>query len=156
MTSEKLTSTIYDRFQFRVPYRDGKVGDCYDRFMVRMLEMRESIRILKQALDGIGDGPVLGNAPKVFKPKPAEVYGRVEAPKGELGFYLIADGTPKPYRYRVRPPSLINLTVLETCASAKRWPTLSSSSGASTSCLGRWIDEPFSAWHLQGHGGDAS
>ena len=104
--------SIYDRFQFRVPYTDGNVGDCYDRFMVRMLEMRESIRILKQALDGIGDGPVLGNAPKVFKPKPAEVYGRVEAPKGELGFYLIADGTPKPYRYRVRPPSLINLTVL--------------------------------------------
>ena len=104
--------SIYDRFQFRVPYTDGNVGDCYDRFMVRMLEMRESIRILKQALDGIGDGTVLGNAPKVFKPKPAEVYGRVEAPKGELGFYLIADGTPKPYRYRVRPPSLINLTVL--------------------------------------------
>ena len=103
---------IYDRFQFRVPYSKGDVGDCYDRFMVRMLEMRESIGILKQALDGIEDGPVLGNAPKVFKPKPAEVYGRVEAPKGELGFYLIADGTPKPYRYRVRPPSLINLTVL--------------------------------------------
>ena len=101
---------IYDRFQFRVPY--GETGDCYDRFMVRMLEMRESIGILKQALDGIEDGPVLGNAPKVFKPKPAEAYGRIEAPKGELGFYLISDGTPKPYRYRVRPPSFINLTVL--------------------------------------------
>jgi NADH-quinone oxidoreductase subunit D len=103
---------IYDRFQFRVPYSEGDVGDCYDRFMVRMLEMRESIGILKQALDGIEDGPVLGNAPKVFKPKPAEAYGRIEAPKGELGFYLIADGTPKPYRFRVRPPSFINLTVL--------------------------------------------
>ena len=103
---------IYARFQFRVPYSEGDVGDCYDRFMVRMLEMRESIGILKQALQGIEDGPVLGNAPKVFKPKPAEAYGRIEAPKGELGFYLIADGTPKPYRYRVRPPSFINLTVL--------------------------------------------
>ena len=103
---------IYDRFQFRVPYSEGDVGGCYARFMVRMLEMRESIGILKQALDGIEDGPVLGNAPKVFKPKPAEAYGRIEAPKGELGFYLIADGTPKPYRYRVRPPSFINLTVL--------------------------------------------
>ncbi len=103
---------IYDRFKFRVPYTDGDVGDCYDRFMIRMLEMRESIKILKQALADIPEGDIIGKAPKVFKPKPAETYGRVEGPKGELGFYLIADGTPKPYRYRVRPPSLINLTVL--------------------------------------------
>lgn len=101
---------IYDRFKFRVPY--GEEGDCYDRFMVRMLEMRESLQILKQALDNIPEGEIMGKAPRVFKPKPAEVYGRIEGPKGELGFYLIADGTPKPYRYRVRPPSFINLTVL--------------------------------------------
>ena len=101
---------IYDRFKFRVPY--GEIGDCYDRFMVRMLEMRESLEILKQALEDIPEGPVMGNAPRVFKPKPQEVYGRIEGPKGELGFYLIADGTPQPYRYRVRPPSFINLTVL--------------------------------------------
>ena len=101
---------IYGDLQFRVPY--GEVGDCYDRFMVRMLEMRESIEILKQALAAVPEGPVMGNAPRVFKPKPSEVYGRVEGPKGELGFFLIADGTPKPYRYRVRPPSFINLTVL--------------------------------------------
>ncbi len=109
---------IYDRFKFRVPY--GEAGDCYDRFMVRMLEMRESVEILKQALEGIPEGPVMGNAPRVFKPNPAEVYGRIEGPKGELGFYLIADGTPKPYRYRVRPPSLINLTVLrDMCLGGK-------------------------------------
>lgn len=101
---------IYDRFNFRVPY--GEAGDCYDRFMVRMLEMRESLEILKQALKDIPEGPIMGNAPRVFKPKPREVYGRIEGPKGELGFYLIADGTPKPYRYRVRPPSFVNLTVL--------------------------------------------
>ena len=101
---------IYDRFKFRVPY--GEIGDCYDRFMVRMLEMRESLEILKQALEDIPEGPFMGNAPRVFKPKPQEVYGRIEGPKGELGFYLIADGTPQPYRYRVRPPSFINLTVL--------------------------------------------
>ena len=104
---------IYDRFKFRVPYSKGEVGDCYDRFMVRMLEMRESIEILKQALDGIEAGPIMGNAGKVFKPAKAEAYGRVEAPKGELGFYLVADGTTQPYRYRVRPPSFINLTVLQ-------------------------------------------
>ena len=103
---------IYDRFKFRVPFSEGDVGDCYDRFMVRMLEMRESIEILKQALDGIEDGPIMGNAGKVFKPAKAESYGRVEAPKGELGFYLVADGTTQPYRFRVRPPSFINLTVL--------------------------------------------
>jgi len=103
---------IYDRFKFRVPYSKSDVGDCYDRFMVRMHEMRESIGILQQALDGIEDGPIMGNAGKVFKPAKAESYGRVEAPKGELGFYLVADGTPKPYRFRVRPPSFINLTVL--------------------------------------------
>jgi NADH-quinone oxidoreductase subunit D len=111
---------IYDRFKFRVPYTDGEVGDCYDRFMVRMLEMRESVKILKQALADIPEGEIMGNAPRVFKPKPAEVYGRIEGPKGELGFYLIADGTPKPYRYRVRPPSLINLTVLrDMCLGGK-------------------------------------
>ena len=101
---------IYDRFKFRVPY--GEAGDCYDRFMVRMLEMRESVEILKQALADIPEGPIMGKMGKVFKPKPKEVYGRVEAPKGELGFYLIANGTTKPYRYRVRPPSFINLTTL--------------------------------------------
>ena len=111
---------IYDRFKFRVPYTDGDTGDCYDRFMIRMLEMRESIEILKQALAGIPEGEIMGNAPRVFKPKPAESYGRIEGPKGELGFYLIADGTPKPYRYRVRPPSLINLTVLrDMCLGGK-------------------------------------
>ena len=109
---------FYDRFKFRVPY--GEVGDCYDRFMVRMLEMYESVEILKQALDGIPEGPVMGNAPRVFRPRAQEVYGRIEGPKGELGFYLISDGTPQPYRYRVRPPSLINLTVLrDLCLGGK-------------------------------------
>ena len=103
---------VYDRFPFRVPL--GEVGDCYDRFMIRMLEMRESIKILRQAMDELPEGPIMAeDAPRVYKPPAGEVYGRIESPKGELGFYLISDGTAKPYRYRVRPPSLINLTVLE-------------------------------------------
>ncbi len=102
---------VYDRFPFRVPL--GEEGDCYDRFMIRMLEMRESLKILKQAIDEIPEGPVMGDAPRVFKPPRGEVYGRIESPKGELGFYLVSDGTAKPYRYRVRPPSLVNLTVLK-------------------------------------------
>jgi NADH-quinone oxidoreductase subunit D len=104
---------IYDRFDFRVPLGDH--GDIYDRFMIRLLEMRESINILEQALKDIPGGPVMDPKAKIrgFRPKPGEAYGRIEAPKGELGFYLISDGTPNPYRYRVRPPSLVNLTVLE-------------------------------------------
>ena len=104
---------IYDRFKFRVPLGDH--WDVYDRFMVRLLEMRESIGILEQALKDIPPGPVMDAKARIrgFRPKPGEAYGRIEGPKGELGFYLISDGTSNPYRYRVRPPSLINLTILE-------------------------------------------
>jgi NADH-quinone oxidoreductase subunit D len=104
---------IYDRFDFRVPI--GEHGDVYDRYMVRMLEMRESVKILDQALRDISPGPIMDTKTKIrgFRPKAGEAYGRIESPKGELGFFLISDGSSNPYRYRVRPPSLINLTVLE-------------------------------------------
>jgi NADH-quinone oxidoreductase subunit D len=104
---------IYDRFEFRIPLGDH--GDVYDRYMIRLLEMRESVQILKQALAKIPEGPIVDPKAKLrgFRPKAGEAYGRIEAPKGELGFYLISDGGPNPYRYRVRPPSLINLTILE-------------------------------------------
>jgi NADH-quinone oxidoreductase subunit D len=104
---------IYDRFSFRVPL--GEHGDVYDRYMVRFLEMHESLKILGQALRDIPAGPIINPKAKIrgFRPKPGEAYGRIEAPKGELGFYLISDGSSNPYRYRVRPPSLVNLTVLE-------------------------------------------
>jgi len=104
---------IYERFDFKIPI--GEHGDVYDRYMVRMLEMRESLKILGQALRDIPAGPIMDTKTKVrgFRPKAAEAYGRIESPKGELGFFLISDGSPNPYRYRVRPPSLINLTVLE-------------------------------------------
>jgi NADH-quinone oxidoreductase subunit D len=104
---------IYDRFTFRVPL--GAHGDVYDRYMIRVLEMRESVKILEQAMKDLPAGPIVDPKTKIrgFRPKPGEAYGRIEAPKGELGFYLISDGSANPYRYRVRPPSLINLTVLE-------------------------------------------
>ena len=104
---------IYDRFDFKIPL--GEHGDVYDRYMVRILEMRESLKILNQALRDLPQGPIMDPKTKIrgFRPKPGEAYGRIEAPKGELGFYLISDGSPNPYRYRVRPPSLINLTILE-------------------------------------------
>jgi NADH-quinone oxidoreductase subunit D len=104
---------IYDRFKFRVPL--GEHGDVYDRYMMRVLEMRESIGILEQALKEIPEGPIQDPKTKLrgLRPKAGEAYGRIESPKGELGFYLISDGTVNPYRYRVRPPCLINLTILE-------------------------------------------
>jgi NADH-quinone oxidoreductase subunit D len=104
---------IYDRFPFRVPLGDH--GDVFDRYMIRVLEMRESVKILETALRDIPAGPIIDPKAKLrgFRPKAGEAYGRIEGPKGELGFYLVSDGTPNPYRYRVRPPSLINLTVLE-------------------------------------------
>jgi NADH-quinone oxidoreductase subunit D len=105
--------SIYDRFSFRVPL--GAHGDVYDRYMMRFLEMRESLKILNEAMRDIPPGPIVDPKMRIrgFRPKPGEAYGRIESPKGELGFYLISDGSPNPYRYRVRPPSLINLTVLE-------------------------------------------
>ncbi len=104
---------LYNRFDFKVPL--GEHGDIYDRYMVRILEMRESLKILHQALRDIPSGPGMDPKAKLrgFRPKAGEAYGRIEAPKGELGFYLISDGSANPYRYRVRPPSFINLTILE-------------------------------------------
>ena len=111
--------SIYGRFRFKIPL--GQKGDVYDRYYVRILEMRESLKILEQALNDI---PAAGElvskkmapflkAPRNFKPPVGEAYGRVEAPKGELGFYVVSDGTPQPWRYHVRAPSFINLTILE-------------------------------------------
>jgi len=111
--------SLYPKFSFKVPL--GTVGDVYDRYYVRILEMRESLKILQQALKEIPGGPAISpkgqavsRAPRTFRPpKGAEAYGRVEAPKGELGFYLVSDGSPQPWRYHIRAPSFINLTVLE-------------------------------------------
>ena len=109
---------LYDRFRFQVPL--GQKGDVYDRYFVRILEIRESLKILEQALAQIPQGEVLSKKtlpflkmPRNFKPAVGEAYGRIESPKGELGYYLVSDGTPQPWRYHVRAPSLINLTVLE-------------------------------------------
>ena len=104
---------VYDRFEFGVPV--GPVGDVYDRYYIRVLEMREALKILQQALRDIPVGPAQSPEVKLrgFKIPAGDGYGRVEGPKGELGFYLVSEGGPKPYRYHVRPPSFINITVLE-------------------------------------------
>jgi NADH:ubiquinone oxidoreductase subunit D len=103
--------SIYDRFDFDVVTENG--CDVYARYLVRMEEARQSLRILRQALDQIPEGPVLGGRGGYnFRPSAGDAYGRVESPKGELGFYLVSDGKANPYRYHVRAPTFINLTSL--------------------------------------------
>lgn len=104
--------SIYDRFDFNtVVYPNG---DIYDRYMVRIDEMRESVKILKQALEQLPGGEIFtGKKGWQIRVPAGESYGRVENPKGELGYYLVSDGDVHPYRYHVRAPSFINLTPLE-------------------------------------------
>ena len=129
----------YEKYSFKVPV--GEKCDTFDRYKVRLVEMREAVSIIRQALDSLKPGPILADAPKVcYPPKeqvynsieglihhfkiasegfPApegEVYQSVEAPKGELGYYIVSDGGNKPYRMRIRPPSFVNLGAIEKMA----------------------------------------
>jgi NADH-quinone oxidoreductase subunit D len=129
----------YDHFDFKVPV--GTVGDHYDRYMVRMREMRESLRIIEQALDGLPEGPWVTDNRKValpprhelatsmealihhfklvtegFRPPPGEVYSAIESPRGELGCFLVSDGSAKPARVHIRDPSFVNLQSLRHMA----------------------------------------
>ena len=101
----------YDELDFEIPV--GEKGDTYDRYLVRLEEMRQSRRIVRQAVDRLPTGPIAGRVPKVLKPPPGEVYHSIESPKGELGYYVVSDGTTHPYRVRIRPPSFINLQALD-------------------------------------------
>jgi NADH-quinone oxidoreductase subunit D len=104
----------YADFKFEIPI--GENGDTYDRYLVRLEEMKQSALIIEQALDGLPEGPVMAKVPKIIKPPVGEVYHTIEAPKGELGVYLVSDGTGKPYRMRIRPASYINLQSLKKMA----------------------------------------
>ena len=108
--------SVYNELDFDVPI--GSVGDIYDRFLVRIEEMRQSYRIVQQVIERLPDttgghiNPAMASIgkQKALKPPVGDVYGRVETPKGELGFYIVSDGSARPYRYKVRAPSFINLT----------------------------------------------
>ncbi len=101
----------YDRFDFQIPV--GNQGDCYDRFVVRMEEVRQSLRIIQQAVPNLPAGPCAADVPLNLRPPAGELYSAIESPKGELGFYLVSDGGPTPFRWHVRAPSLINLSPLK-------------------------------------------
>jgi len=103
---------VYKNFEFEIP--TGQNGDTYDRYLVRVAEMRQSLRIIRQAVGGIPEGPIMAKIPKVLKPPVGEVYHSIEAPKGELGYFIVSDGSTQPYRVRVRPPSFVNLQALDT------------------------------------------
>ncbi len=112
---EAMPYEAYGEVEFDVPV--GKNGDTYDRYLVRIAEMRQSARIVAQCLDKLPEGPVLARKPQVLKaPKESEVYHGIEGPKGEIGFYIVGDGTPNPWRCHVRPPSFLNLQVLPELA----------------------------------------
>jgi NADH-quinone oxidoreductase subunit D len=102
--------SVYDRFDFEVPL--GQNGDCLDRFTLRVEEMRQSGRIIEQALEQLPEGPIMAKVPKVIKPPAGDVYAEVESSKGIYGCYLVSDGSPKPYRVHFRRPSFINLGCL--------------------------------------------
>ena len=102
----------YKNFEFDIP--TGQNGDTYDRYLVRIAEMRQSLRIIRQAVGAIPEGPIMAKIPKVLKPPIGEVYHSIEAPKGELGYFIVSDGSTQPYRVRVRPPSFVNLQALDT------------------------------------------
>jgi NADH-quinone oxidoreductase subunit D len=101
----------YDQYKFEIPI--GTNGDTYDRYMVRIEEMRQSRLICLQAIENIPAGPIMARVGKVLKPPAGEVYHAIEGPKGILGYYIVSDGSTQPYRIRIRPPSFINLQALD-------------------------------------------
>ena len=101
----------YDEMKFDVPI--GTAGDTYDRYLVRLEEFRQSVRIIRQAIEGLPEGPIVGKVPRLIKPPAGETYHAIESPKGEIGYFIVSDGkSTNPYRFRVRPPSFCNLQAL--------------------------------------------
>lgn len=107
--------SVYPEFDFEIP--TGDTGDTYDRYLVRLQELRQSIRIVQQALDGLPEGGVMAaRVPRVIKPPAGEVFHTNESPKGEIGVFLVSDGSNTPYRLRIRPPCFVNLQALKHLA----------------------------------------
>ena len=111
--------SVYDKFDFEVPVGTGMmgtVGDCWDRYWVRMREMEESIKILRQAIAQLPEGDINEAKPKKVRPAKGEVYSRYESARGDVGFYIISDGKNIPYRLKMRSPAFCNLSVFSEIA----------------------------------------
>ena len=103
--------SIYDRFNFGIPV--GTYGDCWDRYYVRIEEMRQSLSIIEQAMAQIEPGPIsAASLRRITRPPKGETYLRTESPRGDFAVFLVSDGTDKPYRVKVRTPSFANLQAL--------------------------------------------
>ena len=102
--------SVYDRFEFEVPVL--KNGDTFDRYYIRILEIYQSMKIVEQAMESIPEGPIKAKVPKIIKPPVGEIYHQFEGAKGILGFYLVSDGTTKPYRLHLHAPSFVNVGIL--------------------------------------------
>lgn len=101
----------YEEFEFDVPV--GSNGDTYDRYWIRLEEMRQSRRIILQTLERLPEGPIRGKVPRIVKPPVGEFYSGIEGPRGELGYYIVSDGSAQPFRVRIRPPTFISLQALK-------------------------------------------
>jgi len=111
-----LPYSIYPELEFDIPVGRGEVGtvgDCFDRYIVRMREMRQSCRMLRQCFERIPDGPVVAKVPRKFKPAVGEVYVRVESARGDMGWYCVSDGTEYPYRVKIRTGSFTAISVVD-------------------------------------------
>ena len=124
----------YDKFDFEIPI--GENGDCYDRWYVRLLEMRESARIILQAVDSMPSGPLQAKVPKVIKVPKGQSYVRTENPKGEMGFHVISEGGLGPYRLKIRTPSFSNISILPELLEGQLLPDLIAIMGSLDFVLG--------------------
>lgn len=111
---KSIPYSAYPDFEFEIPL--GKNGDVYDRYLCRVREMRQSVRIIEQAIDGMPEGELRAKVPRIIKPPVGEAYFSVEGAKGQLGFYIVSDGSDKPYRVHIKSPSFINLQGIEVMA----------------------------------------
>ena len=130
---------IYEKFDFNAIVgkgEKGSVGDCWDRFYVRMYEMHESMKIIRQVLEGIEEGPVMGKVSKIIKVPAGEVYMRTEAPRGEIGYHLISDGGKTPYRLKVKSPCFTHVSMLPIIAPGQMVADLVASVGSIDIVLG--------------------
>jgi len=126
--------SVYDRMKFKVPTR--KEGDVYARYLVRMQEVKESLKIIEQALEDIPEGRITAKVPRIITPPAGDVYSRVESPKGELGFYVVSNGRQKPYRVRIRSPCFCNLASLERMAEGGKLADLVAINGSLDMIMG--------------------
>lgn len=136
---KKSPYSIYDKFDFDVVVgsgEKGQLGDCWDRYYVRMFEMFESIKIIRQVLEGIQEGPVMGKVPKIIKPAPQEVYVRTECPRGELGYHIVSDGTKIPYRVKVKSSCFTHISTLGELAPGQMIADLVATIGSTDIVLG--------------------